>query len=145
MKRTLLPGAIMLAMLCASGAASAKSVSISFDGLCDGMDIAVNKTNQTALSLGNGCDLGANFGIGTIGKIKDRGHTITLAVNLSGKGGSAYQYVYVVDYPFVTGGSWSNFYTTDGITMSRISTGTYTVSDGAAHKSDGLKSSTDLR
>ncbi len=144
MKRTLLPAAAALAMLCAGNAAMAQTVSISFDKLCDGMDITVNKTNRTALSLGNGCDEGANFGIGTMGKIKDRGRTITLAVNLSGKGGGAYQYVYVVDYPFVTGGSWSNFYTTDGVTMSRISTGTYTVNDGTRRKTDGLKSSTDL-
>jgi len=144
-KNILLSGAAALAMLCASGAAIADTVSISFDQLCDGMDITVNKVNRTALSLGNGCDVGANFGIGTMSRIRDRGHTVTLAVNLSGKGGGAYQYVYVIDYPFVTGGSWSNFYTTDGVTMSRITTGTYTVSDGAAKKSDGLKSSTDRR
>jgi len=144
MKRLLLPAAAALAMLCAGDAAMAKTVSISFDGLCDGMDIAVNKTSRTALSLGNGCDEGANFGIGTMDRIKDRGHTITLAVNLSGKGGGAYQYVYVIDYPFVTGGSWSNFYTTDGVTMSRITTGTYTVGGDPRRKANGLRSSTDL-
>jgi hypothetical protein len=145
MKTILLTSAAALAMLCASGAALAGTVSISFDKLCDGMDITVNTVDRTALSLGNGCDVGANFGIGTMGRIKNRGRTVTLAVNLSGKGGSAYQYVYVVDYPFVTGGSWSNFYTTDGITMSRITYGTYTVGGTAARKANGLKSSTDPR
>jgi hypothetical protein len=145
MKRLLLPAAAALAMLCAGGAAIAQTVSISFDGLCDGMDITVNKANRTALETGNGCDEGANFGAGTIGKIKDRGRAITFGVNLSGKGGSAYQYIYVIDYPFTTGGNWSNFYTTDGLTMSRISTGTYTVGDGTEHKTNGLKSSTDPR
>jgi hypothetical protein len=109
------------------------------------MDISVNKENRTALETGNGCDLGANFGAGTIGKIKNRGKTITFAVNLSGKGGSAYQYVYVIDYPLVTGGSWSNFYTTDGKTTGRGGGGTYTVGGGTDRNTRGLKSSTDLR
>ena len=144
MKRLLLPAAAALAMLCAGNAAMAKTVSISFDGLCDGMDITVNKANRTALETGNGCDEGANFGAGTIGKIKGRGNAITFGVNLSPKGGAAYQYIYVIDYPFVTGGSWSNFFTTDGKTMSKLSTGTYTVGAAARHDAHGLESSTDL-
>ena len=142
MKTHLLIGAAALAM-CVGNAAVAKTVSISFDGLCDGMDIIVNTTNRTALETGNGCDLGANFGAGTIGKIKNLGNAITFGVNLSAKGGSAYQYIYVISYPFVTGASWSNFYTTDGKTMSRDFTGTYTVSGAAAHETRGLRSSTD--
>jgi len=141
MKKLLLPAAAALAMLCAGSVATADPVSISFDKLCDGMDIAVNTTNRTALETGNGCDEGAHFGAGTMGRIKARGNTLTFGVNLSGKGGGAYQYIYVVDYPLVTGGSWSNFYTTDGKILSRVTTGTYTV--GAAPRRNG-KSSTDL-
>jgi len=144
MKSVLLPAVAALSMLCVGDAAAAKTVSIAFDGLCDGMDITVNKDNRTALETGNGCDEGANFGAGTIGKIKGRGNAITFGVNLSPKGGAAYQYIYVVDYPFVTGGSWSNFFTTDGKTVSKLSTGTYTVGGAAPRKADGLKSSTDL-
>ncbi|HTK79463.1 MAG TPA: hypothetical protein VL286_03400 [Rhizomicrobium sp.] len=140
MKRILLLGTTALAM-CA-GSATAKTTSISFDGLCDGMDIVVNKTDRTALETGNGCDEGAHFGAGTIGKIKVRGNTITFGVNLSAKGGGAYQYIYVISYPFVTGGTWSNFYTTDGKTMSRQFTGTYTVNGAARHETKGLRSST---
>ncbi len=144
-KRILLLGATVLAMSCAgSGAMAAGTVSISFFGLCDGMDILVNKTNQTALETGNGCDLGANFGAGTIGKIKARGKTITFAVNLSGKGGSAYQYVYVIDYPLVTGGRWTNFYTMDGKTVGKGGGGTYNVGGDPHRKANGLRSSTDL-
>ncbi len=142
MKRLLLPAAAALAMLCTGSSAMADPVSISFDNLCDGMDILVNTYIRTALETGNGCDEGAHFGAGTIGRIKARGNTLTFGVNLSGKGGGAYQYIYVIDYPLVTGGSWSNFYTTDGKNLSRMSGGTYTV--GAAPHRDGLKSSTDL-
>ena len=142
MKTALLMSAAALAM-CVGSAAAAKTVSISFDGLCDGMDIIVNGTDRTALETGNGCDQGAHFGAGTIGRIRGRGNTITLGVNLSPKGGDAYQYIYVISYPLVTGSTWSNFYTTDGKTMSRQNTGTYTVTGAAARDTRGLGSSTD--
>jgi hypothetical protein len=142
MKRILFVGAVALSM-CAGTAATAKTVSISFDGLCDGLDMIVNKDTRTAVEVGNGCDEGAHFGAGTIGKIKDRGNAITFGVNLHGKGVDTYQYIYVISYPFVTGGAWSNFFTQDGKTISRISTGTYTVSGAAARRTSGLKSSTD--
>src|SRR2546423_8382650 len=142
MKRILLLGAAALAM-CAGHAASAKTVSISFDQLCDGMDIIVDKDTRTALETGNGCDQGAHFGAGTIGKIKLRGNAITFGVNLNAKGGGAYQYIFVISYPLVTGATWSNFYTTDGKTLSQEFTGTYTVNSGASHKTRGLRSSTD--
>ena len=144
MKVALLLSAAALAMCCAGSAAVAKTVSISFDGLCDGMDIIVNKTDRTGLETGNGCDEGAHFGAGTIGRIKGRGNAITLGVNLTAKGGGAYQYIFVISYPLVTGATWSNFYTTDGKTLSREFTGTYTVNGAARHGTSGLKSSTDL-
>jgi hypothetical protein len=142
MKKRLLICAIPLA-LCAAGPATAKTVSISFDGLCDGMDIIVDKAGHTALERGNGCDEGAHFGAGTIGKIKDRGGAITLGVNLSGKGVDTYQYIYVISYPLVSGSTWTNFYTQDGKTLSKQFTGTYTVNGTAAHQNKGTRSSTD--
>ena len=71
MKKLLLLTALSMTVCVPS--AFAKKVSISFDGLCDGLDIIVNKDNRTALETGNGCDEGAHFGAGTIGKIKNRG------------------------------------------------------------------------
>src|SRR5579862_1063917 len=122
MKKSFLISAAVVALAISAGSAdAAKTVSISFDGLCDGMDIIVNPSNRTALEAGNGCDQGANFGAATIGKIKGHGNTITFGVNLHGKGVDTYQYIYVISYPFVTGASWYNFYTTDGKTLSRIS------------------------
>ena len=143
MKRILLAGAAALATF-AGSAATAKTVSISFDGLCDGLDIIVNKDTRTALETGNGCDEGAHFGAGTIGKIKNRGNAITFGVNLYGKGGGAYQYIYVISYPLVSGSTWSNFYTQDGKTLSKQFTGTYTVTGAARHAARGSRSSTGL-
>ena len=82
-------------------------------------------------------------GDGTIGKIKRQGNAITFGVNLTAKGGGAYQYIYVVSYPLVTGATWSNFYTTDGKTLSQQFTRTYTVTGAARHGTRGLRSSTD--
>jgi len=141
MRKFVITAAVALA-LC-GGPASAKTVSISFDGLCDGMDIIVDKAGHTALETGNGCDEGAHFGAGTIGKIKDRGKVITFGVNLYGKGGGAYQYIYVVSYPLVSGSTWSNFYTQDGKTLSKQFTGTYTVTGTAAPQIKGARSSAD--
>lgn len=142
MKSVLTASAAALAM-CIATSAPAKTVSISFNGLCDGMDIIVNDSEQPALETGNGCDEGAHFGAGTIGKIKGRGKAITFGVNLSGKGVDTYQYIYVISYPLVSGSTWSNFYTQDGKTLSRIFTGTYTVSGTAQHNRRGARSSTD--
>lgn len=146
MKNLLVCAAAAAAMVCAAQPAGAKtkSVSISFDGFCDGLDIVVNTADRTALETANGCDQGVGFGAGTIGKIKNRGNAITFGVNLSAKGGAAYQYIFIVDYPVVTGGKWSEFYTTDGKTLQGKFTGTYTVTGGAGHKARGLRSSTGL-
>jgi len=141
-KRILLAGAAALVTF-AGTAATAKTVSISFDGLCDGMDIIVDKNGHTALETGNGCDEGAHFGAGTIGSIRDRGKAITFGVNLYGKGGGAYQYIYVISYPLVSGTTWTNFYTQDGKTLSKQFTGTYTVTGAASHGLKGARSSTE--
>jgi hypothetical protein len=142
MKRFVLPAAAALAM-CAVQPAMAEAVSISFDNLCDGMDIRVDKSDHIALETGNGCDEGANFGAGTIGKIKGRGRAITFGVNLHGKGVDTYQYIFVISYPLVSGSTWSNFYTQDGMRISKEFTGTYTVNGTASRQKKGLRSSTD--
>ena len=142
MRTAFLMSAAALA-ICVGSAAAAKTVSISFDGFCDGLDIIVNKTDRTALEVGNGCDQGAHFGAGTIGKIKGRGNAITFGIDLTPKGGGAYQYIFVVSYPLVTGSTWSEFYTTDGKTLLGQYTGTYTVTSAATRATRGLGSSTD--
>lgn len=143
MKRVLLLGAAALAMCVGQPAmAKTKMVSISFDHGCDGMDIILDTTAHTALETGNGCDQGAHFGAGTIGEIKGLGKVITFGINLYGKGGGAYQYIFVISYPLITGGSWSNFYTTDGKTLTRDFAGTYTVTGAAARTTKGSTNST---
>lgn len=145
MKAFLTLGAAALA-ICVASPAMAKKVSISFDGFCDGLDIILDKADRLALETGNGCDEGAHFGVGTIGRINNRGNAITFAVNLSPKGGEAYQYIFVVDYPLVTGGKFTTVFTQDGKTLSKEGVGTYTVlAPGARRDTTGLKSLFDPR
>jgi hypothetical protein len=49
----------------------------------------------------------------------------------------------VISYPLVTGSTWSNFYTTDGKTLTRDFVGTYTVTGAAARTTGGVRSTTD--
>jgi hypothetical protein len=70
---------------------------------------------------------------------------ITFGINLYGKGGGAYQYIFVISYPLVSGSSWFNFYTKDGKTLTRDFVGTYTVIGAAARKTAGLRSTTARR
>ncbi|MBV9571482.1 MAG: hypothetical protein JO056_09605 [Alphaproteobacteria bacterium] len=145
--KAFLPLAAAALALCVASSATAKNkVSISFDGFCDGLDIILDKPGRLALETGNGCDEGAHFGLGTIGRINNRGNAITFAINLSPKGGEAYQYIFVVDYPLVTGGKFTTVFTQDGKTLSKEGGGTYTVNPpGARRDIAGLKRLIDLR
>ncbi len=137
---------IAAAFLAGAAPASAKTVSISFDGFCDGMNITIDKTEQTAVEAANGCDKGTGYGAGTIGKIKNsfflEGRRLTLGVK---KGDSPNQYLYVLSYPLVTGGNWISYYTNDGKTLIQNDTGLYTVTDKPEQAREDLRSSSEIR
>jgi hypothetical protein len=143
MRKLLLTAAALLAL---AVPASAKTVSISFDGFCDGMKITIDKTEQTAVESANGCDKGMGYGAGTIGKIKNsfflEGKRLTLGVR---KDGSPNQFLYVLSYPLVTGGNWISYYTTDGKTLIQNDTGLYTVTNTPMQTRAGLRSSSEIR
>jgi len=139
---------IAAALLAGLAPATAKTVSISFDGFCDGMDITIDKDEQTAVESANGCSEGAGYGAGTIGKIRHsfflEGKRLTLGVNFSGKGDTK-QFLYVLSYPLMTGGNWISYYTSDGKTLIQNDTGLYTVTGTAQHAREGLRSSSEIR
>ncbi|MBV9569797.1 MAG: hypothetical protein JO056_00970 [Alphaproteobacteria bacterium] len=136
---------IAAALLAGAAPATAKTVSISFDGFCDGMDITIDKDQQTAVEAANGCSKGAGYGGGTIGRIKNsfflEGKRLTLGVR---KDGSQDQFVYVLSYPLVTGGNWISFYTSDGKTLIQNDTGLYTVTDKSHSPRKGLRSTSEI-
>ena len=68
----------------------------------------------------------AFVGIGDIGKVKGIGRVATIA-GTSGLLGASTKVLTVLDYPFVSGGTYSAYYTSDGKNLTYVGTGTYTV------------------
>jgi hypothetical protein len=112
-----------LLVLASAGAASAKN--ISFDGYCDGMNIKVTSTSAVATSTG--CATGVNEGVS--GKVDKLANLILSSTNY---GSATVAETYVLEYPLRTGNSFTVYITTDGITQTLFSTGTYTMGTPAA-------------
>jgi hypothetical protein len=114
------------ALLATSGAALAKSkaTTISLDGYCDVLSIQNNKVLKTALTATDDPNCEALFGAGFAGKIKKIGNSAILGMHISG---TAEEFVFRIDYPFVTGGSWVLYGTQDGVNLTAFAGNTYTV------------------
>jgi len=107
-------------VLAFTGAASAKD--ISFDGYCDGMAITVSGNFVVAKSIG-GCAKG-HVNEGVRGKVGSLGDLILSSTNIDS---ATTAETYVIQYPLRTGNSFAVYITTDGVTQTTLSTGTYTL------------------
>ena len=106
--------------------AASKTYAISLDGHCDVITLTVKGT-LVAGTDASSC--AAGFGGGLIGKVKGFGDAIVAGVQFTAKSGN--QFVFQVQWPLVTGGSWILYDTTDGVHLTQLESGTYTVqSDG---------------
>jgi hypothetical protein len=131
MRRTATVVAAALPLLI-SGAAHAKfkSTSISIDNFCDVYTVSVqDKTLAAAVETDPDGTCNTFLGGGSIAKLKGLGRVAQIGGNFS----SNASLVFVVDfqYPFVTGGAWNMYATSDGSVMQTITSGTYTVVTGA--------------
>ncbi|MBV9992593.1 MAG: hypothetical protein JOZ72_15040 [Alphaproteobacteria bacterium] len=137
MKTTLLCAASLALM---TGAASAASQTvIQLDGFCDTYTITHDGANVGMSSTQQDCDPG--IGSGYIGKVKAHGKYADLGSILNGDPGS--HWVIGLQWPLVTGGSFTFGFTTDGINIGNdILTGTYSVVGTAAQGPRGTKSAT---
>ena len=119
--------------------AKTKVYNISFDGLCDTMTLTLNKATATygAFHLA-GCPAGNRVapssnpipGIGIIVKRPPGSSTaryMMLGETVPDDLGAPVGYMYVIDYPFVTGGTWLVYSTQDGKVVGETGSGTYTV------------------
>ncbi|MBV8977018.1 MAG: hypothetical protein JO261_09710 [Alphaproteobacteria bacterium] len=120
----------MLALLLMTSAAEA-ATHITFDGFCDGMRISGDGlhfvTVQTGACLQGTLVMGAGYKIGS----KKKGGNLVLGVNwesFDGHPAGSEQYSYIIQYPFVTGGTWEEIFTTNGTSSTVLNSGTYTVS-----------------
>jgi len=127
----------LAALVALSGAAEAKTktATVSLDGHCDVLTLRIDKS-VVAGTDDPGCATG--FGGGFIGKAKGFGNAIVAGVQFSGQPGA--QVVIRLAYPLVTGGNWDLYATTDGVTMTELESGTYTVEGTAAKGARGTAS-----
>jgi hypothetical protein len=121
-------------LLLVSGA-SAGPVTISFDGACNTAAVTTSGISVNAVLGGRHCQTG--LGTGLAGKNPD-GQWASMAVLFDGDPAS---YFLMVTRPFVTGGHWFLFKTTNGINGS-LASGTYTVSGTADRHPRGTRSIT---
>jgi hypothetical protein len=103
---------------------------IQLDGHCDALVINIYPGHQATMD--QVCQGYTGIGVGMAGKVtgvdpKD----LTIGVNyFDAPPGTVY--LYNVQYPLVTGNSWSIFSTTDGVNFTPVDSGTYTVGDADA-------------
>ena len=127
----------LVALVALSGAAQAKTKTemVSLDGHCDVLTLRIDKGVVAGTDDPN-CATG--FGGGFIGKVKGFGNAIVAGVQFSQQPGA--QVVLRLAYPLVTGGNWDLYATTDGVTMTELESGTYTLEGTAAKGMRGTAS-----
>jgi hypothetical protein len=117
--------------------AAATNVTIGFDGLCDTMAFTLNKPVRAwgVLHLA-GCaarHLPSSNPIPGVGIVVKRppgsstARYMLVGETVPDGGGTPVGYTFVIDYPFVTGGGWLVYSTSDGAAVKEIAAGTYTV------------------
>ena len=118
----------LVTLLATTGTALADGkTTISLDGYCDVLSIAKNKVLKTALTATDDPNCEALFGAGFVGDVKKIGNSAIIGMHVSG---AQEEFVFRIDYPFVTGGSWVLYGTQDGVNLTAFAGDTYTV-DGA--------------
>jgi len=139
MKKLVLCTLAALAMTTGGAQAKTKTVTVTLDGFCDTFTITADKENVGLSSTNSECDPG--IGSGYIGKVKQHGNYADLGAILNGDASS--HWVIGLQYPLVTGGSFTFGFTTDGITIGNdILTGPYTVNGTPSQGQRGSKSIT---
>jgi hypothetical protein len=128
---------VTVAALASAGSAMATQADISFDGFCDGAHLTIRGDNiwladkVSVAELPTGCVEGDGVGEGFKTKIKGiAGDTLQIGLNVIGAPGL--EFTYLIEYPLVEGGAWSNFFTADGVTVTPLFTGTYSLGVPAA-------------
>lgn len=107
---------------------------ITLDGHCDQITLSVKK-NLVAGTDDPGCEQG--FGGGVIGNVKKFGQAIVAGVQFTAEPGV--QFVFQISYPLETGGTWVLYDTTDGVTLSEVESGSYTLVSGADARPRGAE------
>lgn len=133
MRKTILFGALTLA---ATTAAADAATTVALNGFCNAYQI---RHKQSLYSVKDGgCSTG--FGTGLLATVRGEGKTVIVALQDPTSSHTVFQFKFA--YPFVTGGNWSLYDTTDGKTSNLIFSGQYTVPAGGQPMVKGARSIT---
>jgi hypothetical protein len=140
MNKLITLGAVAFLALNTTAIAKPKVFTVSFDGTCDTMTLTYNRDLVLYAVLHQTDCAGAKLhvpssnpipGVGIIVKrnpcggcsnAKDLAVTDTVPDDL----GAPVAYIYKLEYPLVTGGTWTAYATSDGHVVGQAATGTYT-------------------
>jgi hypothetical protein len=118
----------------ATGTACARgATTISLNDFCDVLTITPNAVLKTALVATDDPNCENLIGAGFIGKIKVLGKSAVIGMH--NPAGAAEQFIFRIDYPFGTGGSWVLYGTQDGVNLTAFAGDTYTVNGTPARGS----------
>jgi hypothetical protein len=129
-------GVAAAALLLSAGAASAGTTNITVTLLGYSCTVAVSTFSDSANGIASkvllaGSSPGCYYvGGGSVGKVKNvdgqKSATLATLVGTSSLA-SSHRIVTLLDYPFVTGGTYRAYDTTDGTKLTFVNKGTYTV------------------
>ena len=121
-------------------AANSETVSIRFNGFCNGLDISVGKGKALVSSVENGCAAGTGGGVGVLGAIDgypDKQYAIGENYD-DGAGHYVGEEFWIVSAPLATGGTYQGWkHRTDG-KLKMFGSGTYSVVTDAS-RADGKR------
>ena len=110
----------MAALFATAGAASAATV-LSLDGFCNAYKI--KKSGGGYAMQDTGCS--SAYGGGVSANIKGTGKNVIIAMTDPAHSGTQYEITF--SYPFTTGGTWSLYTTSDGVSFGLLTSGTYST------------------
>ena len=129
--------AVLTLLFAAAGAeARPRTTEISLDGYCNIYHVTINGVVAAAQDT-PGCS--GNFGGGLVATVKGFGKSVDLAIQDPSSPGV--QLMLELSYPFVTGGTFRLWQTTDGINFQDALDGTYSISTAPDR---GAKSATSV-
>lgn len=130
--------AILVTMFACS--AQAKTVSIHFNGFCNGLDITTNSKNTLVSTVENGCSAGFGGGVGVRGVIDGySGEQYAIGENYDdGAGKYVGEEFWIISAPLVSGGTYQGWKHKSGGKLQMFGSGTYSVA-GAAERYDGRR------
>jgi hypothetical protein len=138
MKKTLLLAAAALMSMCGGALAGSGSVTVQLSDYCDEYTLTYTGSLYAILSDSSSCDPG--LGGGTAGKVKHMGNLVTTGMILNGS--ATEQYVWTFSSPLKKGGTATLYYTTDGQTLTYLTSSPFTVVTGSHARHTNLPPAT---